>query len=156
MSAGDIDIRYSVTSGLFRTLEGLGIAAFGFVVFWSDSSFVTDTGAHRHGFAMFLAVVAPVGFGMAFFGAYRLVDRRVKLSLTDEGLADRRTETLVRWGDFFGVRLEERRTYGGLMTARLLVRMADNREVAFNILGLSLPHEEIERLVRERVQRARA
>ena len=93
------------------------------------------------------------GVGLLLYGAIRLVDRTVKVSLTAEGLKDHRSGVLIRWRDIRGVRVYAvgERSYGGVLYVRVSHGNGE-REVTVNIGGLDRDPGEIAQLVGKRAK----
>lgn len=90
----DVEIRRSVGWAIYYLVGGLVWGGFGVLI-----------GRSEAGALVVGIILALFGFGLAAYSAVRLTDKSVKLSLTDLGLFDHRTGTLILWWNIRSVRL---------------------------------------------------
>ncbi len=145
----NVEIRWKRTSGVVPLGFGLFGAGAAIVVLLK-TSIAGKLETVTFGFVL---VCGVMGAWLLRVAACRLTDDSVKLSLTAEGLTDRRTGVVIRWTDFRGVRLYVETTNNHLSLATMYVNVADGdgcREVAFDVIDLDRSHEEIANLVQKR------
>src|SRR5688572_13741258 len=116
----DLDIRHDGSWGIFYILIGLCVG--GFAIFMATRLARGFVG-QNDGVAAVMVVPGLIGLGLILYGGVSLFDRGIKLSLTGEGLKDHRTNTLVKWTDFRGVRLFVKTTNGWLSSATMYVKV---------------------------------
>src|SRR5205823_1396544 len=98
------DIRYARLSGL-RPLAFGGGLTWGIALHLSKlSSRAFQSGTRVFGVLLMVAVLA-CGLALVVRGLRRVFDRSAVLSLTGDGITDRRTGSSVRWEDFRGIRV---------------------------------------------------
>jgi hypothetical protein len=97
----DVEIRWSRTSGIVPLGFGLFCTGAAIVVF-IKTGMAGTLEIVTFGFVLLFLVM---GIWLLRVGINRFTDDSVKLSLTAEGLTDRRTGVFIRWTEFRGVRL---------------------------------------------------
>jgi hypothetical protein len=101
----------------------------------------------------FAQPVLPIVMGVGgvfhlLWGLLWLADSSVKLSLTREGLKDRRTGVMIRWEDVCGVRVKQ--ATNKFQDCALLHVTMRSREIDINVWGLDRTPSDIALLVQER------
>lgn len=135
----DIEIRYEGIGGIFYVAIGLAVCA---GTFFIDTP---DVWAMR---GFFLAGLATI-----LYNVYCILDRRITLSLTKEGLKDHRTGVFVKWTDFRGVRLATLKLNDSTSAVTMHVtvtRPEGERELEFDVYSLDHTPETIVNLVQKR------